>query len=240
MRCKQRLHALAKEFMLEERQPGRTDPAIRSATACRTYRVPRSGLVQCPLFCAWGKVRPMRNVLLTILVTFGLATAVSAQTAPAPNLELRLRPGALVDGVPDSFTFEIVNVSKHDVRMPEPMVDCADSYSGFIFIRFQFKPLHPDVKPGMGFGCASDKKKWPSILERARDWRLLRPGESDSQALPQDKLHYQNREPGTYEFWADYTPPAVGLEDQKALRKAGIDFPTVQLSTPHLAFTRQQ
>jgi hypothetical protein len=50
MRCKQRLHALAKEFMLEGGQKGRLDPAPRSTRACWTYRVPRSGLVQ-EIFC---------------------------------------------------------------------------------------------------------------------------------------------------------------------------------------------
>jgi hypothetical protein len=46
MRCKQRLHALAKECMREGWQTGRPDPAPRSTTACWAYRVPRSGLVQ--------------------------------------------------------------------------------------------------------------------------------------------------------------------------------------------------
>jgi hypothetical protein len=116
------------------------------------------------------------DVLLTLILTFGLATAATAQSAPAPNLELRLRPGALVDGVPDSFTFEIVSISKHDVRVPQPTVDSGDSYSGFIWLRRQFKPLHPNAKSDTGFGCAADKVHWPSILERAHEWRLLRPG----------------------------------------------------------------
>ncbi len=187
-----------------------------------------------------GKLKPMRNVLLTLILTFGLATAATAQSEPAPNLELRLRPGALVDGVPDSFTFEIVNISKHDVRVPRPTVDCGDSYSGSIWLRRQFKPLRPNAESGTVFGCGAGQVHWPSILERAHEWRLLRPGESVSQTLPHAKLHYESREPGTYEFWADYTPPAVGPEDQKSLRKAGIDFAAAPLSTPHLTFMRQQ
>jgi hypothetical protein len=56
MRCKQRLHALAKEFMREGWQTGRPDPAPRSTTACWTYQVPRSGLVQLRL-CKRGDNR---------------------------------------------------------------------------------------------------------------------------------------------------------------------------------------
>jgi hypothetical protein len=39
--------------MREEGQMGRIDPAIRPGTACRTYRVPRSGLVQLRLWKCW-------------------------------------------------------------------------------------------------------------------------------------------------------------------------------------------
>ena len=46
MRCKQRLHALAKEFMREGGQTGKPDSAPRSTTPSWTYPVPRSGLVQ--------------------------------------------------------------------------------------------------------------------------------------------------------------------------------------------------
>src|SRR6202453_3701107 len=57
MRCKQRLYALAKEFMREGWQTGRPEPAPRSTTACWTYRVPRSGLVQLRLCGAQHKRR---------------------------------------------------------------------------------------------------------------------------------------------------------------------------------------
>lgn len=161
-----------------------------------------SGGKECPkCLVLRNYFKPMQNVLLALILTFDLATAATAQSAPAPNLELRLRPGALVDGVPDAFTFEIV-----------------------IWLRYEFKPLRSNAKSGNGFGCAADKVNWPSILERAHEWRLLRPGESVSQTLPQAKLHYESREPGTYDFWADYTPPTVGPEDQQALRNTGIDF----------------
>jgi hypothetical protein len=182
-------------------------------------------------------VKTMRNALHTLIL--GMATVATAQSGPAPNLELRLHPGALVDGVPDSFTFEIVNISKRDVRVPQPTV-LRDSYSSFVWLHYRFKPLRPSTELSTGFGCAADKMKWPAVLERANEWQLLRPGESVSKTLPQAKLHYESREPGTYEFWAGYTPPVVSPEDRKAIRNAKIDFAAAPLSTPHLTFTRLQ
>ncbi len=169
------------------------------------------------------------------------STAPAQSTAPVRvnSLELRLLPGALTNGIPDSFTFEIVNVSNHDIRVPQPSIDCGDGYSGFIWLRLQFKPLNPSDLLKTGFGCAGDRVNWPPILERAQQWRLLHPGEFVSQTVQQDKLHYESTKAGVYEFWADYTPPATGPEDQRSLRKAQIDFPSAPLSTPHQLFTRK-
>jgi integrase len=72
MRCKQRLHALANEFMREEGQTGRIDPAILSGIACRTYRVPRSGLVQWRLF----RGRNSRHTFRSWLDAVGTAVGV--------------------------------------------------------------------------------------------------------------------------------------------------------------------
>jgi len=173
-----------------------------------------------------------------------MAGTARAQKVPDPTridppLELRLQPGELTHGIPDSFTFEIINVSEHDVRVPKPIVNCAGQYTGFIWLRLMFKPSNSAKSVGPGFGCAADTMNWPPILQRAQEWQVLHPGESVSQTIPREKLHYEGSEAGTYEVWADYTPPAVEPDDQKRLRKAGIDFPSTPLSTAHLIFTRK-
>ena len=38
----------------------------------------------------------------------------------ADSFELQLRPDSIVDGVPQGFTFSLVNTSSHDVRVPTP------------------------------------------------------------------------------------------------------------------------
>ena len=80
---------------------------------------------------------------------------------------------------------------------------------------------------------------WPPILKRAQAWKLLHPGEMVRETIKRDRLQYEDKGPGTYEFWAEYHPPAMEPEDQKTLHKAGIDFPKTKLSSPRVTFTRK-
>jgi len=169
-----------------------------------------------------------------LLLTPCLLAQVGAQK-PVPNLELRLLPGEMVNGVPQTFTFELINVSHHNVWVADPAVQCDDSYDGSLSLRVKFTPLHP---PGSetGGGCAADRFNDPPILERAREWKLLPPGERIEKTAYFAELHYEVRQSGTYEFWAEYSPAYVQPADQQILRERGIDFPLEQLTTLHLAF----
>jgi hypothetical protein len=161
----------------------------------------------------------------------------SQQDAPKPiaNLELRLLSGEMANGVPQAFTFELINVSGHNVWVPVPGVDCEDSYDGYLLLRVKFTPLH---SPGSetGGGCAGDRLNWPPILERAQEWKLLPPDEAVEKTVRRAELHYEAGQAGTYEFWAEYYPPALEPADQQALGERGIDFPLEKLTTSHLTF----
>jgi len=75
-----------------------------------------------------------------------------------------------------------------------------------------------------------------SILKRVQKWRLLHPGETAKQTVPKEELHYEAENPGKYDFWAEYHPPAIEPDDQKTLRKAGIDFPRESLGSKHVVY----
>jgi hypothetical protein len=79
----------------------------------------------------------------------------------------------------------------------------------------------------------------PPILERAKTWTLLHAGQSVSWSAMSKRLNYNTRQPGIYEFWAEYSPPAIDLADREKLRAAGIDFPQVKLASGHIAFRRE-
>lgn len=155
-----------------------------------------------------------------------------------PNLELRLVAGELGNGVPQAFTFELVNISDHDVRVPQPSVDCGSDFYGSIWLLLVFRPPHM-ADEWAGFGCADDRFDGDPILKRVQKWQLLHPGEVAKQTIGRDHLHYEGKDPGKYDFWADYRPPAIEQDDQKALRDAGIDFPREPLSSQHIIYEKQ-
>ena len=189
------------------------------------------------LYHALESQRPMRvlTIVGTLLLTPGVLARSDAQK-PVPNLELRLLPRERINGIPRAFTFELINVTHHNVWVAEPAVQCDDSFDGTLSLRMKFIPLHP---PGSetGGGCAADRFNYPPILERSQEWKLLPPGERLEKTASLADLHYESGQSGSYEFWAEYFPADVQPADQQALRDRGIDFPIEKLTTSHLKFT---
>lgn len=171
---------------------------------------------------------------------FVLAAVASAQDlSPAkPTLALHLDPGKLHKGLPVEFTFELVNISDHDVHVPKPGVDCVSSEDGYIWLELRFTPAKPNFS-GSGFGCAAGITDLSPILRRAQDWQVLHPGEAMRQTVRHNELNYDGKGAGRYEFWAEYHPPAINSQDQGALRDAAIDFPREDLKTSRLIYTKR-
>jgi hypothetical protein len=167
-----------------------------------------------------------------------LLLALSAVGLADDSFELQLRPDSIVDGVPQGFTFSLVNTSSHDVRVPTPAIECEDSCNGAISLRLDFTAFGDGVEFG-GFGCASDTMATPPILDRAKTWTPLHAGQELSWSATWERLHYNSRVPGIYEFWAEYSPPAIDPPDREKLRAAGIDFPQVKLASGHIAFRKE-
>jgi len=181
---------------------------------------------------------------LTITLALGSATWAYAQatgTQPAvkdksDNLELSLEPKDIQGGVPQTFTFVLVNTSDHDVRIPAtPVVNCHSQYSGSIWLVHTFTPLTPG-SPGPGGGCAASKYNWPPLMDRVKEWKVLRAGESLRIA---GAKNFDDKEAGTYKFWAEYEPPYISSDDQATLRQAGIDFPHDELATAHITYVKK-
>jgi hypothetical protein len=166
--------------------------------------------------------------------------ALSAVGLTADSLELQLRPDSIVDGVPQGFTFSLLNTSGHDVRVPTPAIECEDSFNGAISIQLNFEPFRDgDELDGPG-GCAHDNFATPPILDRAKAWTLLHAGQKLSWSATRERLQYDTRQAGIYEFWAEYSPPSIEPADREKLRTAGIDFPQVKLTSAHIAFRRER
>src|ERR1700679_3448998 len=100
----------------------------------------------------------MPTLILAAVLLFSPFSASTQRSIP--NLKLRLVPRERVNGVPDGFTFKLVNISNHNLRVPQPIVDCAGDYTGYIWLGIVFTPPHA---PGseLGYGCGADKVDWP-------------------------------------------------------------------------------
>jgi hypothetical protein len=186
------------------------------------------------------------------LTPCALSQALNPQPAsddkPA-NLKLVLQPDDFRDDMPQAFTFVLLNITDHDLLVPvHPSLDCFDNYDGSFWLVIKFTPVTPEP-PGMGWGCGGSKYQWPPVLDRVKEWKTIRPGESFRITAPKDKLHLDGSKPGTYEFWARYVPPAISPDDETILRHAGFDFPVGanrrvdlpqgELTSAHITFVKK-
>lgn len=184
----------------------------------------------------------MKRFLQTFALPVGVIVAALAQTPTeqnTPNLELRISLDEVVESLPQVFTFLLVNISDHDLRVHPPPIQCS-APDGFITIS-----IRTPKPPTIGVGCAGDRANAPPILEIVATWTLLRPTEAitirvDPKSSPYRELfaHYDFTEPGDYQISATYIPPYIKPADREILRNAGIDVPRVMLKSPVLAFVK--
>ena len=145
-------------------------------------------------------------LLTAIAATFSAQDPVGSQIAVKLKLELRILPGQLDGGLPKSFTFVFVNRSGHQLRMPRP-TQCSGG-NGTVMLRSQFKPLNTRGVPSGGVGgCSPGLTEKIQVLEWAKSWHLLDPGESISVSYSRRDLFNFQEDAGDYEFWAEYVPP---------------------------------
>jgi len=185
-------------------------------------------------------IRNLRNVgAVSVLVLLSLI--VSGQISPTKqsNVELRLSAAQINHGVPDSIGFVFANIGDHEVRVA-PVSPCIGRYSGTLNLRLEFSPSRPSARTGKGGGCGGGVDHMPGILEQAKTWRKLRPGESFTVSYKREELFVSEQAPGAYEFWGEYRPPRLTTEEITALERAGIDFPREPLSSTHLRFNRPE
>lgn len=87
-------------------------------------------------------MRGMIAGLVLGMVATNVAVPQTKDLNGTAGLELRMRAEKLQNGLPQAFTFDLVNRSEHDLRVAAPSVECGDNYDGSIWLRWQFVPLH--------------------------------------------------------------------------------------------------
>jgi hypothetical protein len=73
-----------------------------------------------------------------------------------------------------------------------------------------------------------------------KSWRRLGTGESFTTTYKRADLFALQQAPGDYDFWGEYQPPALSVEETNALEHAGIKILREPLTSAHLQFKRPQ
>lgn len=108
---------------------------------------------------------PYNRTALIVLLLFSLILQAQSSGTPQSNLKMHLTAHQLINGVPDTFSFVFVKVGDHEVRVP-PVSPCMGGrYSGTLILE-------------LGGGCGGISYHMPGILEEAKLWSRLQPGES--------------------------------------------------------------
>lgn len=175
--------------------------------------------------------------LTVVLVLVLFPCVVSAQTPSAKqSIELRLKPSEITNGVPERISFVFLNIGDQEVRIPS-VSPCRASTSGVLILNLNFSPAVPQ-RSGKGGGCGGGVSHPPAILEQAKTWTRLKPGESLTLSYKRTELFVFEEAPGAYDFWGEYHPPKLTAEQVVALEGAGIDFAREPLTSVHLRFKR--
>ena len=168
------------------------------------------------------------------------AGGVAAQQT-THGLELRLKPGALQNGLPQTLTIELVNTGDHEIRLPLPVLTCEDMMKGSIHLNVAFQPSRPGYPSGYGRGCGGGVYDLQTaILQRVREWRVLAAG--DSLTLEAQTIRgiansfYDEDKPGKYTYSVTYMPPYISDDHAQLLHIMGIDWPRNPI-TAQLVYT---
>jgi hypothetical protein len=145
----------------------------------------------------------------------------------------------LLQGLPQNFTFELMNSGTTDIRLPIPTLACGNDYRGSISIFVRFKATKPGLNQPPSGECVQDTSDYPPVLERIKTWKLLHAGERLSVSGDRSVFLYTDNLPGIYRLTATYTAPVLSANDRRQLRDAGIEFPHGKVVARRMKFVKR-
>jgi len=187
-------------------------------------------------------VAAMRHI--TLLLASFLSWSAYAQRGHDLKIESYFLPNESASKSVIAVRF--TNISSHELDLPTDNVFLADRplpgsgfkglyypnsifscspIPGLISVSFRFKPQNPEVVTRCGeVGAVELAAPAPAVLERAKSWAILKPGESTTrQAMIALVLPIQ---PGRFtSIRAVYRSPRFSPDEQEQLKEAGITVP---------------
>lgn len=179
-----------------------------------------------------------------IVAIAGLSLSISAQTGKRPagkaELELNLEARDVVRGVPTTFHVILRNIGTQDIRLPEPSLGCASATSGAVLLVEKHTPKLPGLDDLLTHRCRADLPYNQDFLKQAKSWVLLRPGGYLERVASPGRMHYENQGAGTYDLFAEYTPPVLEPDQRRALADAGYLYPQARLISKHVVLRKDR
>ena len=167
------------------------------------------------------------------------ASALAQQQSikpPSPaRLELSFEVTSTTDeGYPAILQITLKNVGDVTLDLPWEKAPCLPD--GGVEVQSKWTASDPNNPMGSGGGSGCGVAHSPSLSERIKTrWIRLRPGESFISS-ENFRSHYRGLEPGTVEYWVDFSPPFLTAQELAESVKAGYVIPTEILQTPHRSF----
>jgi hypothetical protein len=157
----------------------------------------------------------MRTAACIILLC--LTTAAVADPS-----ELRIRIPEMKPHANGVITAEFLNDSDHDIRLPTAVAFCRAA-PGMIHAELLDRP-DKNGRVGYGMGCSTCSGKTSPVLEQAKRWTVLKPGQSTDVAIHLNMM-LPLQEEGVYRFRLSYTRPAFTPDEWQELKEAHIGVP---------------
>jgi hypothetical protein len=168
--------------------------------------------------------------------------SAEAQQNPAPQnpvqLELTMEVATTTeDGLPAALRFTLRNVGYVAVDLPLPVLDCVGS-SGTIRVKSKVHLEGAPPSTGKAHGCGYGRDHELPIAERIRtQWFHLLPGEHLNLTGDRRILIDKVDAPATYDYWAEYEPPALTPDQRAEAARSGYLVPTETVQSDHLSYS---
>lgn len=191
-----------------------------------------------------GKEMKGAFAAVTAFAALSILSAIAAgQEKPAeqPNpvqLELAMEVATTTeDGLPAALRFTLTNIGNVAVDMPIPAIDCQGP-NGAIRVPSVARLDGPGTPAG-GHGCGGGMTDGYTFAERVKStWLHLLPGEYLTFIGDRRLLVDRAGGPATYEYWAEYEPPIITMEQRVELEQGGYFVPTEKVVSAHLSYSQ--
>jgi hypothetical protein len=177
----------------------------------------------------------MRTALALLLTGFLLGPGAWAKPKDKSDLKLTASVDTSAPDQEPALVVEIINQSGHALRIPDPPLLCKPA-PGALSLLVKFIPEDPR-QPQKPRDCELevDGSGLPDILERSKNWLVLKQGQTYEARRPLS-MGVDTNARGTYDLWVIYDGPCANETELQKLKDAQIDVPKGRFQSERLTY----